>query len=150
MIPFNSKNSLTFSSPWWVKAPGVKYCRILRDSIFYSFCHSFLKIMLGNRRAPSVIYSTTGILTLEIPFILHRNYSEVLPAFFNPPTCNRSNIIQLHDSFCTLSQLSSSHRWVLPPGGGQVPTTVCQVPEKATVVLSSAVLPQTGEADSCL
>lgn len=46
--------------------------------------------------------------------------------------------------------LSPSRRWVLPPGGCQIPTTVCQVPEEATVVLPSAVLPQTGEADSCL
>lgn len=77
-------NSRKFSSPWWAKAPGARSCRILRESTFVSFCHSFLKTMPGSKRAPSAIYSIMAILTLETPFILHRNYSEVLLAFLSP------------------------------------------------------------------
>jgi len=71
--------SLTFSSLWWVRAPGVKCCRILRDSTSVSCCHSFLTTMLQSRTAPSVTSSTTETLTSGIPFILHKNNSEVIP-----------------------------------------------------------------------
>lgn len=70
-------NSLKYSSLWWVKAPGPKFCQIPRGSISNSSCRSFLITMLQSKTLPSVIYSTTAILILEIPFILHKSYSEV-------------------------------------------------------------------------
>lgn len=54
------------------------YCQIPRGSTFASSCRSFLTTMSPSRTAPSVTCSTTVILTLEIPCILHKNFSEVL------------------------------------------------------------------------
>lgn len=64
-----------------MKAPGVKYCQIPKSSTFVSFCHSFLRIVLQSRTLPLVTCSTTETLTLEILFILLKNYSEVLSSY---------------------------------------------------------------------
>lgn len=55
------------------------YCQILRGSTFVSSCRSFLTTICPSRTAPSVTFSTTGTLTLEIPCILHKSFLEVLP-----------------------------------------------------------------------
>lgn len=77
---FMFPNSLKYSSLWWAKVPGVMCCQILRGSTFGSSCRSFLTTIFPSRTAPSVICSTTVTLTLEIPCILHKNFSEVLPS----------------------------------------------------------------------
>lgn len=81
-------NSPRFSSLWWVKAPGLKSWQIPRGSTFVSSYHSFLKTIVQNRRVSSVTCSTTETSTLETPFILRRNYSEVI-FLFN--YCNTQN-----------------------------------------------------------
>ncbi len=86
------------------------YCQIPRGSIFVSFCHSFLTTMLQSRTAPSVTYSTTETLTLEIPFILHKSFSEVLSSYplIHPP---KPNYTMLERTLCD----HDSHR--LNPDG---------------------------------
>lgn len=81
-------NSLKFSSLWWVKAHGLKYCQIPRGSASVSSCHSFPTTRLQSRTAPSATYLTTKILILEIPFILHKSYSEVITACIYQSTQN--------------------------------------------------------------
>lgn len=73
--------SLKSSFLWWAKAPGLKYCQIPRGSTSVSFFHSFLTTKLQSRTAASATYSTTETFILEIPFILHKNYSEVIHSF---------------------------------------------------------------------
>lgn len=105
-------NSLTFSSLWWAKAPGVKYCQIPRGSTFVSFCHSFLTTMLQSRTAPSVTFSTTKTLALEIPFILHKNCSEVRPSSYLP--CGTPLLYNAEWIFASLSHHNS---YYLKPDG---------------------------------
>lgn len=79
MLLFTSfYDSLKFSSLCWVKALGVKYWQIPSGSTFVSFCRSFLRTIVWSRTVPSVTYSIIQFLTLGTPFILHKNYSEVL------------------------------------------------------------------------
>lgn len=99
-----------FSSLWWAKAPGVKFCQIRRGSTFVSICHSFLTTTLRSRTAPSVTYSTTEILTLEIPFILHKNFSEVLLSYplVYPPIHNYVTLSEFSRHFVILALIISN------------------------------------------